>query len=126
MNSVLKILSYPFTWGLLVGLIFAAWAVSSLWRAKRDARNKIQEKEEKIKKLETTTNTSSEALVREIEDLKRKLDENQKEITNLRLECQALQQKPGRAELKNSPTTRRPLPCCRSDSSCLPHTGKRH
>lgn len=100
MNSVLNILSYPFTWGLLVGLIFAAWAVSSLWRAKRDARNKIQEKEEKIKKLETTTNTSSEALVREIEDLRRKLDENQKEITNLRLECQALQQKPGRAELK--------------------------
>lgn len=104
MNVVLKIFSYPFTWGLLVGLLVAAWMLSLWVGAKRKASSDIEKKNEEISKLTNANNTSTVTLSGQIEELNGTLEEKQKEITNLRLELTGLQQKPGRAELKKLDT----------------------
>lgn len=116
MKIILKVLSYPFTWGLLVGLIFAAWAFSAWWGAKRNALREIKKKDEEIGRQKNTNNTSNEALVEKIEDFKKQLAENQTEITNLRLECAALQQKPDRAELKKLHTYEKAVAMLQEDA----------
>ena len=112
------VLTQPFTWGLIVGLIFAAWALSARWAAHRKAKaqkkafeEERRESEAKRKELQATIEQGNVILARKIGELQDELAASKAENAKLRLEfqereaelrreCELLKNKPGRAELK--------------------------
>jgi hypothetical protein len=89
---------HPFTWGLLLGLLIAAFIWKAGFTARRNAARELKRVEEELKNLQNHLNTQlkinasgNEALQSELETLR-----SQNEI--LRVNNAALQQKPGRAE----------------------------
>ncbi len=93
MNILVTVATAPFTWGLLVGLIFAAWAFFSGWSAKRALRKQVVN-------LENHARTQLEISAKGRQSL---LDENaelKKANENLRISLAALQAKPEKAEIR--------------------------
>lgn len=94
-NEVLK---NPFTWGLLLGLLVAAFMWKAGFTARRHADRELKRSAAEMKDLQSHLNTQlkinasgNEALQTELESLRRQNEA-------LRVNNAALQQKPGRAE----------------------------
>lgn len=95
-----EVIKHPFTLGLLLGLIAAATIWKSSFSARRRLNREIRRLENDLRELQGHLNTQlkinaqgNEALQRELEDLK-------KQNENLRISVATLQNKPGRAEVR--------------------------
>lgn len=93
-----EILQQPFTWGLLLGLLIAAFIWKAAFTARRIAIRERKRLETEIKDLQSHLNTQlkinasgNDALNNELESLKHQNE-------TLRVNNATLQQKPGRAE----------------------------
>lgn len=92
------ILTHPFTWGLLLGLLITAFIWKAGFSARRNVSRELKRVEGEMKDLQNHLNTQlkinssgNETLLRELETLKQQNE-------TLRINNTALQQKPGRAE----------------------------
>ncbi len=93
MEIILGALAHPFTWGLLVGLVFAAWAFFGGWSARRALKREVRRLEEHSRTAAEINAKGNQALLDEVAEL-RKANEN------LRISLAALKDKPDRAELQ--------------------------
>ncbi len=98
MDFLNEALKNPFTWGLLLGLLIAAFIWKSGFSARRAVSRDLKRVEEEMRNLQGHLNTQlkinasgNEALQTELESLRRQNE-------TLRMNNSALQQKPGRAE----------------------------
>lgn len=100
MDLFVEAIKEPFVWGLLIGLLIAffIWK-GGFTRGRRDARE-LKRLETEMKDLQAHLNTQlkinasgNQALQDELENLRRQNE-------NLRVQNAAMQQKPGRAELR--------------------------
>lgn len=93
METLLTVIAHPFTWGLLAGLVFAAWAFFSGWGAKRALRREVR-------RLEEHCRTSSELSAKGAQTLRGELEELKEKNKNLEISLAALMDKPDRAEVR--------------------------
>jgi hypothetical protein len=93
MELILGVLGHPFTWGLLVGLIFAAWAFFGGWSARRALKREIRRLEDHCRTAADLNARGQQALMDENATLK-----GQNE--NLRISLAELKNKPDRAEIQ--------------------------
>lgn len=98
MELITEALKHPFTWGLLLGLLVAAFLWKSGFTARRNVARELKRVEGELKNFQGHLNThlkisasGNESLQGELESLRR-----QNEI--LRANIAALQHKPGAAE----------------------------
>jgi hypothetical protein len=98
MDILTEALNNPFTWGLLLGLLIAAFMWKSGFTARRHAARELKRAAAEMKDLQSHLNTQlkinasgNESLLTELESLKRQNEA-------LRVNNATLQQKPGRAE----------------------------
>ena len=98
MDMLIDALKNPFTWGLLLGLMIAAFMWKSGFAARRHTARDLQRVTAEIKQLQGHLNTQltihasgNEALLTELKSLRQQNE-------TLRVNNAALQQKPGRAE----------------------------
>jgi uncharacterized phage infection (PIP) family protein YhgE len=100
MDIILEASKHPFTWGLLLGLLLAAFAwKSGFSRSRRDARE-IRRLETELRDLQGHLNTQLKINASGNETLQSELAELRQQNENLRVNNAALQQKPGRAEMR--------------------------
>jgi hypothetical protein len=100
MDLILEALKQPFIWGLLLGLLLAAFAwKSGFSRSRRDARE-IRRLETELKDLQGHLNTQLKINATGNESLQSELAVLRQQNENLRVNNAALQQKPGRAEMR--------------------------
>lgn len=93
MDILVKVFSSPFVWGLLLGLVFAAWAFFSGWGAKRALRKEVRRLENALRTQTEVSASGRQAILDENAELK-------KANENLRVSLAALQAKPDKAELR--------------------------
>lgn len=93
MDILAAIFSSPFVWGLLVGLLFAAWAFFAGWGAKRALRKEVRRLEDALRTQTEISAAGRQFLLDENAELK-------KTNENLRVSLASLQAKPDKAELR--------------------------
>jgi hypothetical protein len=100
MELILEALKQPFIWGLLLGLLLAAFAwKSGFSRSRRDAAE-IKRLGTEIKDLQGHLNTQLKINASGNESLQNELAALRQQNENLRVSNASLQQKPGRAEAR--------------------------
>jgi DNA anti-recombination protein RmuC len=100
MDLILEALKQQFTWGLLLGLLVAAFIwKSGFSRSRRDMRE-IRRLESELKDLQGHLNTQLKINASGNESLQSELAGLRQQNENLRVSNAALQQKPGRAETR--------------------------
>jgi DNA repair exonuclease SbcCD ATPase subunit len=100
MEIVQNVITHPFTWGLLLGLLVAAFIWKSSLSAGRNARREFGRVEKEMNELQGHLNTQLKINASGNEKLQQELDELRGQNENLRVNIAQLQQKPGRAELR--------------------------
>lgn len=100
MDQLTEILKNPFTWGLLLGLLIAAFLWKSGFTARRNVARELKRVEGEMKNLQGHLNTQLKINASGNEVLQTELDTLRKQNEMLRINNSALQQKPGRAEQK--------------------------
>jgi hypothetical protein len=90
----------PFTWGLLLGLLITAFIWKSGFTARRTVSRELKRVEGEMKNLHTHLNTQLKINATGNESLQSELESLRKQNEILRVNNAALQQKPGRAELR--------------------------
>src|SRR6478672_9958085 len=95
LNEALK---NPFTWGLLLGLLIAAFLWKSGFSARRTVSRDLKRVEEEMKNLQGHLNTQLKINASGNESLQAELESLRRQNETLRVNNAALQQKPGRAE----------------------------
>lgn len=100
MDQLTEILKKPFTWGLLLGLLIAAFLWKSGFTARRNVARELKRVEGEMKNLQGHLNTQLKINASGNEVLQTELDTLRKQNEMLRINNSALQQKPGRAEQK--------------------------
>ena len=98
MDILTEALKHPFTWGLLLGLLVAAFIWKSGFTACRRAAREIKRVETEMKDLQGHLNTQLKINASGNEKLQAELDALRQQNETLRVNNNALQQKPGRAE----------------------------
>ena len=98
MELLAEALKNPFTWGLLLGLLVAAFLWKSGFSARRHAAREIKRLETEIKDLQGHLNTQLKINASGNEALQSELAALRQQNETLRVNNAALQQKPGRAE----------------------------
>lgn len=93
MEILLTALAHPFTWGLGLGLVFAAWAFFSGWAAKRALRREVQ-------RLEDHCRTAADLSAKGTQSLQDELTGLKEQNKNLQITVAELKNKPDRAELQ--------------------------
>lgn len=89
-----------FTWGLLLGLLIAAFIWKSGFSARRAVSRDLKRVQEEMKNLQSHLNTQLKINASGNESLQVELESLRKQNETLRVNSAALQQKPGRAEQK--------------------------
>lgn len=100
MDQFLHLFSFPFTWGLLLGLLVAAFVWKAGFTASRVAKKEIRRTETEMKDLQAHLNTQLKINAGGNEALQKELDSLRSQNENLRVNLASLQQKPGRAETR--------------------------
>lgn len=100
MDTFTEILKHPFTWGLLLGLLIAAFTWKSGFTARRNVARDLKRVEEEMRNLQGHLNTQLKINATGNEALQAELESLRKQNETLRLNNAALQLKPGRAEQK--------------------------
>lgn len=98
MDSIIEALKNPFVWGLLLGLLIAAFIWKSGYTARRQFTREIKRLEKELRELQGHLNTQLKINASGNETLQKELDAIRRQNENLRVNNAALQQKPGRAE----------------------------
>jgi hypothetical protein len=98
MEVLTEILKHPFTWGLLLGLLVAAFFLKSGFTARRHAAREIKRIEGEMKDLQTHLNTQLKINASGNQAMQAELNALRQQNETLRVNNAALQQKPGRAE----------------------------
>ncbi len=98
MEPFLETLKHPFTWGLLLGLLIAAFIWKSGFTARRNVARDLKRVEGEMKNLQNHLNTQLKINASGNESLHTELESLRKQNEILRVNNAALQQKPGRAE----------------------------
>ena len=98
MEILNAILQSPFTWGLLLGLLVAAFLLKSGFTASRNAAREIKRLETEARELQSHLNTQLKINASGNQALQAELETLRQQNENLRVNNAALQQKPGRAE----------------------------
>lgn len=91
-------LKQPFTWGLLLGLLIAAFIWKAGFTARRNAARELKRVETEVKDLQSHLNTQLKINASGNESLQTELEALKRQNETLRVNNSALQQKPGRAE----------------------------
>jgi hypothetical protein len=91
-------LEQPFTWGLLLGLLVAAFLWKAGFTARRNLQREIRRIEGEMKDLQGHLNTQLKINASGNEALQTELASLRQQNETLRVNNAALQQKPGRAE----------------------------
>lgn len=94
------ILRSPFAWGLLLGLLVAGFVWKAGFTASRVAKKEMRRIETEMKDLQNHLNTQLRINAGGNEAMQKELDALKFQNENLRVNLAALQQKPGRAELR--------------------------
>ncbi len=100
MEYLTEALKNPFTWGLLLGLLIAAFIWKSGFSARRAVARDLKRVEDEMKNLQSHLNTQLKINASGNEALQTELESLRKQNETLRVNNAALQQKPGRAEQK--------------------------
>lgn len=98
MDLFTQIIQNPFTWGLLLGLLIAAFIWKSGFTARRNVARDLKRVEDELKNLQSHLNTQLKINASGNESLQAELESLRKQNETLRVNNAALQQKPGRAE----------------------------
>jgi len=98
MDILTAALQNPFTWGLLLGLLVAAFIWKSGFTARRHAARELKRVEAEMKDLQSHLNTQLKINASGNEALQTELKTLKQQNETLRVNNSALQQKPGRAE----------------------------
>lgn len=93
MDIILSVLAHPFSWGLAVGLIFAAWAFFAGWSATRALRREVRRLEDHCRTAADLGAKGTQAMQDEIAAL-------EEQNRNLQITVAELKNKPDRAELQ--------------------------
>jgi hypothetical protein len=100
MDILTQALQNPFTWGLLLGLLVAAFLWKSGFHARRNVARDLKRVEDELKNLQNHLNTQLKITASGNNALETELESLRKQNETLRVNIAALQQKPGRAELR--------------------------
>jgi hypothetical protein len=98
METFQTIIYNHFTWGLLLGLLLAAFLWKSGFTARRNVARELKRVEEEMRNLQGHLNTQLKINASGNESLQRELDTLRTQNETLRVNNAALQHKPGRAE----------------------------
>jgi DNA anti-recombination protein RmuC len=98
MNHLTEALNHHFTWGLLLGLLVAAFVWKAGFSARRNVARDLKRVEGELKNLQSHLNTQLKITASGNDSLQAELDSLRKQNETLRVNNAALQQKPGRAE----------------------------
>lgn len=98
MDILTEALKNPFVWGLLLGLLIAAFVLKSGITAKRHASRELQRVAAEMKELQGHLNTQLKINASGNESLQAELEALKRQNEMLRVNYATLQQKPGRAE----------------------------
>jgi chromosome segregation ATPase len=100
MDTLWTIISEPFTWGLGLGLLIAAFIMKSSMTAKKTLRSEINRLQAEGRDLQGHLNTQLKVNAAGTESLEKELKELRTQNENLRVNLATLQNKPGRAEAR--------------------------
>lgn len=100
MDTLIIALHSPFTWGLLLGLLIAAFLWKSGFSARRQLARELKRTEGELKNLQSHLNTQLKITASGNDSLQTELEDLRKQNETLRINQAALQQKPGRAEMR--------------------------
>jgi hypothetical protein len=98
MEQLILALQSPFSGGLLLGLLIAAFLWKSGFSARRNVTRELKRVEGEMKNLQNHLNTQLKITASGNESLQAELESLRKQNETLRVNNAALQQKPGRAE----------------------------
>lgn len=100
MDWVWPALQHPFTWGLALGLLVAGFVLKNAFTARGHFRREIARQKAEIDDLQRHINTHLKITATGSERLEKELAALKEQNENLRVNFAALQQKPGRAEVR--------------------------
>ena len=100
MDHLLQALKQEFVWGLLLGLLAAFFVWKSAFSHRRRDARELKRLEEEMRELQGHLNTQLKINASGNEALRSELETLRMQNENLRVQNSALQQKPGRAELR--------------------------
>ena len=100
MDLTMEIMKAPFTWGLLLGLLLTFFVWKSGWTARRHAKKEIKRLEVETKELQGHLHTQLKIHASGNDTIQSELDRLRMQNENLRVNNATLQQKPGRAEMR--------------------------
>jgi hypothetical protein len=98
MDTLTEFLTHPFSWGLILGLLIAAFIWKSGFTARRTAARDLKRVQEELKNLQGHLNTQLKITASGNESLQTELEALRKQNETLRINHATLMQKPGRAE----------------------------
>ncbi|MEO1855877.1 MAG: hypothetical protein ABGY95_00745 [Rubritalea sp.] len=105
METLLDILSHPFSWGLLLGLGMVIFVWRSGAKDRKFLKTELKRVEEENSELQGHLNTQLKINAKGNELLQNQLDELKEQNETLRVNLSAVQQKPGKAELRRLEVT---------------------
>jgi chromosome segregation ATPase len=98
METLTEILKHPFSWGLLLGLLLAAFTWKTGFTAQRHAAREIKRLQNEMRDLQGHLNTQLKINATGNEAMQAELETLRQQNETLRVNISSLQQKPGRAE----------------------------
>jgi predicted nuclease with TOPRIM domain len=98
MEIITNVISEPFTWGLLVGLILLFLSWNSARKDKKHLKTEVKRVISENTDLQTHLGTQLKINAKGNETLQAQLDEMRLQNETLRVNIQTLQQKPGKVE----------------------------
>lgn len=101
MELFIDLLKAPFMWGLLLGLLVAFFTWKSGFSARRVLKKEVSRVETESKELQQHLNTHLKVQGEGNDKLQKQLEEFRAQNETLRLNMNALQQKPGKAEIRH-------------------------
>lgn len=100
MDWVWPVVQHPFTWGLALGLLVAAFLLKSAWTARGVFKREIARQKAEVDDLQRHINTHLKITATGNERLEKELAELKVQNETLRVNLASIQQKPGRAEAR--------------------------
>jgi uncharacterized membrane-anchored protein YhcB (DUF1043 family) len=100
METVWPFLSHPFTWGLALGLLVAAFVLKSAFSTKSHLNRETKRLKDELDQLQKHLNTHLKITASGNDRLEKDLSSLKEQNENLRVNIAALQQRPGRAEAR--------------------------
>jgi uncharacterized membrane-anchored protein YhcB (DUF1043 family) len=100
MDFIWDLIKQPFVWGLLLGLLVAAFIWKSSMSARRTLKRDLTRVEKEMAELQGHLNTQLKINASGNETIQSELVSLREQNENLRVNIAQLQQKPGRAELR--------------------------